>query len=110
MKKITTIICTSIAAVAVVAIPVFVNQAMESSRQAEKQRRIDERNEEIAENRRKEKEDIYLKTGVRLKGDYDMTLLRAIRRGRNNYSDAMHKLLSDNGDGGIIDQLPEEAF
>lgn len=75
-----------------------------------KQRRIDERNEEIAENIKKEKEDIYLKTGVWLNGDYDLTMLKAIRRGKNNYSHTMYKILEENGDGGVIEQLPAKAF
>ena len=76
-----------------------------------KQRRIDERNEEINENIRKEKEDIYLKTGgVWLNGDYDLTMLKAIRRGKNNYSATMYKVLEENGDGGVIDYLPAKPF
>lgn len=74
------------------------------------ERRIERRNEEIAENIEKEKEDIYHRTGFWLNGDYDLNLLTAIRRGTNNYSSTLRRIMEQNGDGGVIEQLPPTAF
>ena len=68
----------------------------------ERQRKIEEHEQEGLEKAWNQKEEIYEKYGFWLNGDYDLLTLAAIRRGKNSYGSSMYKTLEEND---LIDKV-----